>query len=51
VPCSMLIERLSENAHLPVGKLIALSQAEGPFGRPTALSEVEGLRYPHPPPC
>jgi hypothetical protein len=27
--------RLSENAHLP-------------FGRLTVLSEVEGLRYPHP---
>jgi hypothetical protein len=27
--------RLSENAHLP-------------FGRLTALSKVEGLRYPHP---
>ncbi len=30
--------RLSEKVHLP-------------FGRLTALSKVEGLRYPHPPPC
>jgi hypothetical protein len=30
-----LLMRLSENAHLP-------------FGRLTALSKVEGLRYPHP---
>jgi hypothetical protein len=72
--------RLTENAHLPFDKLMALSKAEGPFGRPfdrltvlskveglTALSKVdpstslrvdaeqrrsiEGLRYPHPPPC
>jgi hypothetical protein len=53
--------RLSENAHLPFDKLMALSKIEGPFGRPfdkltvlskveglTALSKVEGLRYPHP---
>ncbi len=32
---SMLIKRLSENAHLPFDKLMALSKAEG-------------LRYPHP---
>ena len=30
--------RLSENAHLP-------------FDRLTVLSNVEGLRYPHPLPC
>jgi hypothetical protein len=30
-----IASRLSENAHLP-------------FGRLTALSRVEGLRYPHP---
>jgi hypothetical protein len=30
--------RLSENAHLPFDGL-------------TALSKVEGLRYPHPLPC
>jgi hypothetical protein len=30
--------RLSENAHLPFDKLMA-------------LSNTEGLRYPHPPPC
>jgi hypothetical protein len=30
-----MLLRLSENAHLP-------------FGRLTVLSEVEGLRYPHP---
>ncbi len=40
--------RLSENAHLPFDKLMALSKAEGPFGMLTALSKVEGLRYPHP---
>ncbi len=40
--------RLSENAHLPFDKLMALSKAEGPFGTLTALSKVEGLRYPHP---
>jgi hypothetical protein len=27
---------------------MALSKAEGPFGRLTALRKVEGLRYPHP---
>jgi hypothetical protein len=59
--------RLSENAHLPFDKLMALSKAEGPFDRLTVLSRVdpstslrvdaehcrsiEGLRYPHPPPC
>jgi hypothetical protein len=58
---------LSENAHLPFGRLMALSQVdastwlrvdaeqgrsiEGPFDRLTVLSRVEGLRYPHPPPC
>jgi hypothetical protein len=39
--------RLTENAHLPFDKLMALSKAEGPFGRPfdrlTVLSKVEGL--------
>jgi len=35
--CEML-KRLSENAHLPFDKLMA-------------LSKVEGLRYPRPPPC
>jgi len=53
--------RLSENDHLPFDKLMALSKAEGPFGRPfdrltvlskveglTVLSKVEGLRYPYP---
>jgi hypothetical protein len=34
----MVEMRLSENAHLPFGKL-------------TALRKVEGLRYPHPPLC
>jgi hypothetical protein len=81
---SLFLKRLLENAHLPFDKLMALSKAEGPFGRPfdrpfdrlTVLSEVEGLtalskvdpstslrvdaeqcrsieglRYPHPPPC
>jgi hypothetical protein len=33
--------RLSESAHLPFDK---------PFDKLTALSKVEGLRYPHPPP-
>ena len=32
----MIPIRLSENAHLP-------------FDRLTALSKIEGLRYPHPP--
>jgi hypothetical protein len=27
---------------------MALSQGEGPFDKLTVLSEVEGLRYPHP---
>jgi hypothetical protein len=40
--------RLSENAHLPFDKLMALSKIEGPFARLTALSKVAGLRYPHP---
>jgi hypothetical protein len=39
--------RLSENAHLPFDKLMALSKTEGPFGRPfdrlKVLSKVEGL--------
>jgi len=43
--------RLSENAHLPFDrpfdKLTVLSKVEGLM----ALSKVEGLRYPHPPPC
>jgi hypothetical protein len=33
-----LLKKLPENAHLP-------------FGRLMALSKVEGLRYPYPPPC
>jgi hypothetical protein len=33
-----MYSRLLKNAHLP-------------FGRLTALSKVEGLRYLHPPPC
>jgi hypothetical protein len=40
--------RLSENAHLPIGKpfdkLTVLSKVEGL----TAVNKVEGLRYPHP---
>ncbi len=60
----MLCKSLSENVHLPFDKLMALSKAEGPFGRLTALSKVdpstslrvdaeqcrniEGLRYPDP---
>jgi hypothetical protein len=48
----MLIERLSENAHMPFGrpfdkpfdKLTVLSKVEGL----TVLSKVEGLRYPSP---
>jgi len=43
--------RLSENAHLPFGRLTALSKVAGPFDKLTALSRVEGLRYPHPSPC
>jgi hypothetical protein len=47
--------RLSENAHLPFDKLMALSKAEGPFGRLRVDAEqrrsIEGLRYPRPPPC
>jgi hypothetical protein len=43
-----LIERLSENVHLPFDtpfdRLTVLSRVEGL----TALSKVEGLRYPHP---
>ena len=43
--------RLSENAHLPFDRpfdrLTVLRNVEGL----TALSKVEGLRYPHPPPC
>jgi hypothetical protein len=35
---SWIFKKLSENAQLPFGKLMA-------------LSKVEGLRYPHPPPC
>ncbi len=51
------VTRLSENAHLPFEKLMALSKVEGPFGGLTVLSKVEGLtvlsrveglRYPHP---
>jgi hypothetical protein len=42
--------RLSENVHLPVDmpfdRLTVLSRVEGL----TALSETEGLRYPHPRP-
>ena len=48
VLCSMLIERLSENAHLPLDrpfdKLTVVSKVEGLM----ALSKVAGLRYPHP---
>jgi hypothetical protein len=33
-----VLMRLSENAHLPFDKLMALSR-------------VEGLHYPYPPPC
>jgi hypothetical protein len=49
-PSSHLPKRLSENAHLPFDrpfdKLTVLSKVEGL----TALSEAEGLRYPHPRP-
>ena len=48
--------RLSENVHLPFDKLMALSKAEGHFGRPSdkltidagPCRSIEGLRYPHP---
>ena len=33
--------RLSEKAHLPFGKLTALSKVEGPFDRFIDLSEVD----------
>jgi len=36
--------RLSENAHLPFDKLMAVSRAEGPFGRLTVLSKVEASK-------
>jgi hypothetical protein len=36
--------RLSENAHLPFGRLTALSKAEGPFDKLMALSKVEASK-------
>jgi hypothetical protein len=69
IPLSLggFLMRLSENAHLPFDKLMALSKVdpsislrvdaeqgrsiEGPFGKLTVLSRVEGLRYPCPPLC
>ena len=46
-----LFKRLSENVHLPFGRLTALSKVAGAFDKLMVLSKVEGLRYPHPPPC
>jgi hypothetical protein len=36
--------RLSENAHLPFGRLTALSKAEGPFDKLMALSKAEASK-------
>jgi hypothetical protein len=36
--------RLSENAHLPFDRLMALSKSKGPFGTLTALSKVEASK-------
>jgi hypothetical protein len=50
-PCSMLIERLSENAHLPFGKLMALSKVDPSTSLRVDAEQcrsIEGLRYPHP---
>ena len=46
--------RLSENAHLPFDKLMALSQVDPSTSLRVDAEQgrsIEGLRYPHPPPC
>jgi hypothetical protein len=48
--------KLSENIHLPFGRLTALSKVEGPFDKPfdklrvdaEQCRSIEGLRYPYP---
>jgi hypothetical protein len=45
--------RLSENAHLPFGRLTALSQVDPSTSLRVDAKQrrsIEGLRYPHPPP-
>jgi hypothetical protein len=46
--------RLSENAHLPFGRLTALSKVDPSTSLRVDAEQcrsIEGLRYPHPPPC
>jgi hypothetical protein len=46
--------RLSENAHLPFDKLMALSKVDPSTSLRVDAEQrrsIEGLRYPRPPPC
>ena len=46
--------RLSENTHLPFDKLTALSKVDPSTSLRVDAEQcrsIEGLRYPHPPPC
>jgi hypothetical protein len=46
--------RLSENAHLPFGRVTALSKADPSTSLRIDAEQcrsIEGLHYPYPPPC